>query len=144
MLDVKKIWSIIPHRYPFLLVDRVLEYKEGVSAKGIKNVSINEPCFQGHFPSDPVFPGVLIIEAMAQLAGICALSKENFENLAPTSIFFVKIENAIFRRKVVPGDSIILYATKIREMLGMHVFETRAEVASELVASARLTAKLGE
>lgn len=103
IMDVNEIMKRIPHRYPFLLVDRVLELDPGKSAVGIKNVSINEPFFQGHFPGNPIMPGVLIVEAMAQLGAVIVLSiPENREKLA----LFAGIDNMRFRRQVVPGDQL--------------------------------------
>lgn len=101
MLNVNEIKEIIPHRYPFLLIDRVDELEEGVKAVGVKNVSVNEPFFQGHFPNEPVMPGVLIVEALAQLGAVAILSKEEFKG---KTAYFAGIEKVRFKRKVVPGD----------------------------------------
>lgn len=101
MLNVNEIKEIIPHRYPFLLLDRVEELEVGVRAVGIKNVTVNEPFFQGHFPNEPVMPGVLIVEALAQLGAVAILSKEEFKG---KTAYFAGIEKARFKRKVVPGD----------------------------------------
>lgn len=101
MLNVNEIKEIIPHRYPFLLIDRVDELEEGVKAVGVKNVSVNEPFFQGHFPNEPVMPGVLIVEALAQLGAVAILSKEEFKG---KTAYFAGIDKVRFKRKVVPGD----------------------------------------
>lgn len=101
MLNVNEIKEIIPHRYPFLLLDKVEELEVGVRAVGIKNVTVNEPFFQGHFPNEPVMPGVLIVEALAQLGAVAILSKEEFKG---KTAYFAGIEKARFKRKVVPGD----------------------------------------
>ncbi|GKX65405.1 3-hydroxyacyl-ACP dehydratase FabZ [Inconstantimicrobium mannanitabidum] len=101
MLNVNEIKEIIPHRYPFLLLDRVEELEVGVRAVGTKNVTVNEPFFQGHFPNEPVMPGVLIVEALAQLGAVAILSKEEFKG---KTAYFAGIEKARFKRKVVPGD----------------------------------------
>lgn len=105
MLDIKEIQKIIPHRYPFLLVDKVIELEEGKKAVGIKNVTINEPFFQGHFPEYPVMPGVLIVEALAQVGAVAMLVKE--ENKGKLA-FFTGIDNFRFRDQVVPGDTLTL------------------------------------
>src|SRR5512142_1361472 len=104
MLTVNEIMKHLPHRYPFLLVDRIIELQPGVSAKGLKNVTMNEPFFQGHFPGQPIMPGVLIIEAMAQVAGVMAF-RSGIEG-SGKSVYFMSIEKAKFRRPVVPGDQL--------------------------------------
>lgn len=105
MMDIKNILEILPHRYPFLLVDRILEIEVGKKAKGIKNVTINEPFFQGHFPGNPIMPGVLIVEAMAQVGAVAMLSKEEFKGGTP---FFAGIDKLRFKKAVVPGDVLII------------------------------------
>ena len=112
-LNIKEIMSHIPHRYPFLLVDRVIDYEKEKWIKAIKNVTINEPFFQGHFPGEPIMPGVLMIEALAQAGGILALlDGKNKNKLA----FFMTINNAKFRRPVVPGDQILLHVEVIKRV----------------------------
>ena len=117
-MDIKEIMEILPHRYPFLLVDKVTEIEEGKSVKAYKNVSMNEYFFQGHFPVEPVMPGVLIIEALAQAGAVALLSKEEFKGKIA---YFAGINNAKFRRKVVPGDTLRLEVelTKIRGRAGV-------------------------
>ncbi len=105
MMNIKEIQKLLPHRYPFLLVDRIIEIQPGVKAVGIKNVTVNEGFFQGHFPEQPIMPGVLIIEAMAQVAGILAFGSE--ANLGK-SVYFMSIEKAKFRKPVIPGDQLRL------------------------------------
>ena len=112
-MDIQEISAILPHRYPFLLVDRILEIDPGKRIVGLKNVSVNEPFFQGHFPNHPIMPGVLIIESMAQVGGVLAYksSKENEGKL----VFFLGIDKAKFRRPVYPGDQLRIEVTVIRE-----------------------------
>jgi 3-hydroxyacyl-[acyl-carrier-protein] dehydratase len=137
--DIQKILTALPHRYPFLLVDRIIDIRGDQSAIGIKNVTANEPQFVGHFPGNPVFPGVLLIEGMAQTAGaICILSK----NLAgkPQLVYFMTIDKAKFRKPVIPGDTIEYHMTKISQRRSMWWFRGEAKVAGELVAEAEVGA----
>ena len=108
VLDIKRIMDAIPHRYPFLLVDRVLDYEEGKWIKAIKNVTINEPFFQGHFPGEPIMPGVLMLEALAQTGGVLALVDGNNKGKIA---FFMTINNAKFRKPVTPGDQLVFEVT---------------------------------
>ena len=135
MLNINEIMDIIPHRYPFLLVDKIVELEEGKKAIGIKNVTMNEPFFQGHFPEHPVMPGVLIIEALAQVGAVAVLSKpENKGKLA----LFAGIDEARFRRQVFPGDILRLETEleKLRGIIGKA--KASAYVGDELVCEARL------
>lgn len=133
-LDIQGILRVAPHRYPFLMVDRVLE-AQGSRAVGIKNVTFNEPCFMGHFPGRPVFPGVLQIEALAQIGGLLVLQKpEHKGKLA----FFTSVENVKFRRVVVPGDQILLEANVLRERRGLAEVEARASVNGEMCCEGTL------
>ncbi len=133
-LDIQGILRVAPHRYPFLMVDRVLE-ADGNHAVGVKNVSYNEPCFTGHFPGRPVFPGVLQIEALAQIGGLLVLQKpEHKGKLA----FFTSVESVKFRRVVVPGDQILLEATVLRERRGLAEVEARASVNGEMCCEGTL------
>lgn len=137
-IDVKNIRALIPHRYPFLLVDRIIDYKKDESITGFKNVTANEQYFEGHFPDEPVMPGVLILEAMAQICGVLTsltLEKE----LGKEGVFYlVGFDKARFKRMVIPGDKIILKATIKRKLKGIWKFETEAYVDDELCTSADL------
>ena len=135
-MSVDEIMKCLPHRYPFLLVDRVLECKHKDSIVGIKNVSINEGFFQGHFPQTPVFPGVLILEALAQVSGILVLSDPDSRPENESLFLFVGIDNARFKRPVVPGDQLRLESRLSRMKRNYGLFETGAYVDGELAASA--------
>jgi 3-hydroxyacyl-[acyl-carrier-protein] dehydratase len=141
--DIHLIQRIIPHRYPFLLVDRVLDIDGWQSARGIKNVSMNEPHFQGHFPGHPIMPGVTIVEAMAQTAAVMVGTALGFED-RNMLIYFMAIEAVKFRRMVVPGDVLELMVETRRGKPGGKVwkFAGRAEVAGELAAEAEFTAMM--
>ncbi|MBO8129076.1 MAG: 3-hydroxyacyl-ACP dehydratase FabZ [Peptococcaceae bacterium] len=139
MLDIKEIKKILPHRYPFLLVDRIIELEPGKRAVGIKNVTANEPFFQGHFPDYPVMPGVLILEALAQVGAVAALSMATFKDKVP---LFTGIDGARFRRQVVPGDQLRLEVeiTRLRGKIGKcravaYVDETKAAEAELMFAA---------
>ena len=140
MFDIKEIKEIIPHRYPFLLVDRIIELEEGKKAVGIKNVSANEAYFQGHFPEHPVMPGVLIIEALAQVGAVAVLKLPQY---AGKIAFFAGIDKVRFRRQVVPGDQLRLEVelVKIRGPVGKGV--GKAFVGEELAAEGELTFMIG-
>ena len=144
MLDIRDIERILPHRYPFLLVDRVLECIPGERIKGIKNVTFNEPFFQGHFPNYPVMPGVMIIEALAQVSLI--LFYETIDRLPDDKsiIFFAGIDEARFKRQVIPGDQLLLESIEKRLVRGVGKFSVRASVGDALVAEAELLAALRE
>ena len=137
-LDINGIMKLLPHRYPFLLVDRVLECDPGKSIRAIKNVTYNEPFFPGHFPGRPVMPGVMIIEALAQATGILAFSSANVIPTEETRFYFVGIDKARFRKPVVPGDQLILKATVQRALRGIWKFEATALVGETEVAHADL------
>ena len=141
--DIQLIQRIIPHRYPFLLVDKVIEIKNLQSATGIKNVTFNEPYFQGHFPDVPIMPGVTIVEALAQTAAVMVgvsldLADKNL------LIYFLGIDNCKFRRKVVPGDTLELKVNVLRGKIGSKIwkFSGAASVAGEIVAEADFTAMM--
>ena len=139
--DVMEIMEMIPHRYPFLMIDRVVDMLPGVSAVGIKNVTINEPFFQGHFPSQPVFPGVLIIEAMAQTAAIVVV--ETMEGrTAGKLVYFMTVDEARFRRPVVPGDVLKIHVTKLRNRRNVWKFRGEARVDGVLMAEATYSAMI--
>jgi len=135
-LDINSVMLRLPHRYPFLLVDRVLEYVSGESIKALKNVTYNEPFFTGHFPTRPLMPGVMIIEALAQTAGLLAFLSHNAFPDENTRFYFVGIDKARFRKPVEPGDQLILEARFERNLRGIWRLTTRAEVAGEEVANA--------
>ena len=134
VLDINTIQKILPHRYPFLLVDRIIESSEK-RIVGIKNVTVNEPFFQGHFPGKPIMPGVLIIEAMAQVGGVGALNiKDNLGKLA----YFMSIKEAKFRKPVVPGDQLVIEIDMLKTKLSMMQVRGVAKVNGEVVAEAEL------
>lgn len=141
-MNIEKIWEVIPHRYPFLLVDRVTEInEEEFSIKGYKNITINEPVFQGHFPSRPVFPGVLIIEAMAQLGAVLVLRRFPAEKRLA---FFAGIDKARFKRVVVPGDRMDLEVKVVRDRNIFVVIEGKAYVEGQLAAQATMSSALAK
>ena len=137
-MSVDEVMKYLPHRYPFLLIDRVIECIHGESIVAIKNVTINEGFFQGHFPQTPVFPGVLILEALAQVSGVLVLSDSNLRPENESLFLFVGIENARFKRPVVPGDQMRLESKLSRMKRNYGVFETTAYVDREVAASAEL------
>jgi 3-hydroxyacyl-[acyl-carrier-protein] dehydratase len=141
MIDVKEIMQILPHRYPFLLVDRIESLKEGEEIVGIKNVSINEPFFVGHFPGNPIMPGVLIIEAMAQVGGVLAFHSSPKE-WAGSLVYFMGIDKVRFRKPVVPGDQLRLKLTTIRQKQKVFKMRGEAYVDDTLVAEAELMAAI--
>ncbi len=136
-LDIKKIMEFLPHRYPFLLVDRVTESDQKDYLSAYKNVSINEPYFQGHFPGQPIMPGVLILEALAQATGLLAFSSMN-EDYRTKLYMLVGIDKSRFRGQVVPGDQLKLNVRLKRNMRGIGVYECRALVGDTLVAEAEM------
>ncbi len=140
-LNIEQIWEVIPHRYPFLLVDRVTEVIGMESAKGYKNVTINEPVFQGHFPARPVFPGVLIVEAMAQLGAVLILRRFPPEK---RMAFFTGIDKARFKRVVVPGDRMDLELKVVRDRGIFVIMEGKAYVEGQLAAQATMSCALAE
>lgn len=134
-IDILRIMEMIPHRYPFLMIDKVIDVVAGESAIGVKNVSINEHHFQGHFPKRPVMPGVLIIEAMAQTAAVLVV-----HTLGPNSmgklVYFMSVDSARFRRPVVPGDKLMVHVTRQRNRGNVWKFEAQAKVDGKLCAEA--------
>ncbi|MEW6416911.1 MAG: 3-hydroxyacyl-ACP dehydratase FabZ [Nitrospirota bacterium] len=137
MMNIKEIQELLPHRYPFLLVDRIIEIELGVKVVGIKNVTINEEFFQGHFPGHPIMPGVLIIEAMAQVAGILAF--RSGANVGK-SVYFMSIEKAKFRKPVVPGDQLRLEVNVLQHRGNVWKFSGNAVVEEKVAAEAEFTA----
>jgi len=138
-MDINQVLEYLPHRYPFLLIDRVLEVEPGKSLVGIKNVTVNEPFFQGHFPQRPVFPGVLILESLAQATGILAFRSTNTRPADDSLYYFAGIDNARFKRPVSPGDQLRLSVEVIKSKRGIWKFTGEATVDGELAASAELT-----
>ena len=138
MMDVKEIREYLPHRYPFLLVDRVVELVPGESIVAYKNVTVNEPFFNGHFPDHPVMPGVLIVEAMAQAAGILGFKTMDKTPQDGSIYYFVGADNLRFKRPVVPGDRLQLEAKVMSEKRGIWKFEVKATVDGEAVSSATI------
>ena len=137
-LDINAILKQLPHRYPFLLVDRVLECRKGESIRALKNVTYNEPFFPGHFPHRPVMPGVMIIEALAQTAGILAFLTAGVIPDQDTRFYFVGIDKARFRRPVEPGDQLMLHVQLDRMKADIFKFKSRAMVGDELAVEADL------
>lgn len=139
MIDINEIMKILPHRYPFLLIDRIVELEPGTSARGIKNVTANEPFFQGHFPDHPIMPGVLILEAMAQVGGVLAFRSADVEGKL---VYFMGIDNARFRRPVLPGDTLEISLEVIKARGKIWKFKARASVDGEAAAEAELMATI--
>jgi len=144
-LDYEDIVKVLPHRYPFLLVDRIIELELGKRVRGIKNVTINEPFFQGHFPGNPIMPGVLIVEAMAQVGGVLArLSVPGLmEKETSQTVLFMSIDKVKFRKPVLPGDQLILELEALRTGSRVWKMAGKAFVQKDLVAEAELVATIG-
>ena len=142
MMDINEIKKIIPHRYPFLLVDRIIKCDFDSHIVGIKNVTADEPFFQGHFPEFPVMPGVLIIEALAQTACILGLKILKLEGQG--SVFFTGIDGAKFRKPVVPGDQLLLELKKIKQRKSLFRFEGKAFIENELATECTIQAMMGK
>ena len=141
-LDIGMIRRLLPHRYPMLLVDRVLDWESGKFVRAVKNVTINEPFFQGHFPAYPVMPGVLVIEAMAQVAGLLTMLSDVARRDGTQLVLFAGIDEARFKRQVVPGDTLLLEAYLERAVRGIGRFRTKATVGEGLVCEAKLLAAI--
>jgi 3-hydroxyacyl-[acyl-carrier-protein] dehydratase len=139
-VDILELMKLLPHRYPFLLVDRIIDIDGDSSATGIKNVTVNEPHFQGHFPGQPVMPGVLIVEAMAQTAG--AICIKNSGNEMPALVYFMTIDNAKFRRPVIPGDCVHIKVRKIKQRGNIWRFACEALVDGGKAAEAEISAMM--
>ncbi len=144
IVDIKKILKLLPHRYPFLLVDRIVEMERGKSVVGIKNVTFNEPFFVGHFPDYPVMPGVLVVEAMAQTGAVLALSSVEGVDIENSVIYFMGIDSARFRKPVVPGDQLVIKCEIIRFRKSICKLKAECYVDDELVADAVLLSVLRE
>ncbi len=138
MMEINEIMQHLPHRYPFLLVDRVLEIEPGKSIHAYKNVTINEPFFVGHFPHHPVMPGVLIMEALAQAAGILSFKSMDEKPSPDTVFYFAGIDDARFKKPVMPGDQLHLHVEIERQMRGVWKYNAEARVDGQLAASAKL------
>lgn len=140
-IDINRVMRLIPHRQPFLMVDKVIDIRPDVSAIGVKNVSIGEPHFQGHFPAHPIMPGVLIIESMAQTAAVLVV-----ETLGPSAegklVYFMSVENARFRKPVVPGDRLLIHVFKERSRGNVWKFRAEAKVENALMAEATFAAMI--
>lgn len=139
--DIARIMELLPHRYPFLLVDKITKMNADISAVGIKNVTINEPFFQGHFPGAPVMPGVLIIEAMAQTAGGLVINSLGSEHEGKL-VYFMSIDKARFRKPVVPGDVLEFHVKQLQKRSRVWKFEAKAVVDGKAVAEAEISAML--
>lgn len=137
-MDIQEILEHLPHRYPFLLIDRVLECEPGKRLVAIKNVSVNEPMFTGHFPERPIFPGVLIMEALAQATGILAFRTTGKKPDGSSLYYFAGIDNCRFKQPVVPGDQMMLEVEVLKEKRGIWKFNAEAKVDGKVVASAEL------
>ena len=140
--DILQIMSQLPHRYPFLLVDRIVDIRGDESCVGVKNVTVNEPQFQGHFPERPIMPGVLLIEAMAQTAGVIAIRAMNGADRSRL-VYFVTIDNAKFRKPVTPGDQVELHMTKTARKRNIWWYAGRATVDGALVCEAQISVMMG-
>jgi 3-hydroxyacyl-[acyl-carrier-protein] dehydratase len=143
MIEINEIMKILPHRYPFLLVDRIVEHELGKKIVGLKNVTINEPFFQGHFPGYPVMPGVLIIEAMAQVGGILAYMASKDE-IRKKLCYFVGIDNAKFRRPVMPGDQLRIEMEAVSNRRNIWCFNGKVFVDDKLATEADLRATFAD
>jgi 3-hydroxyacyl-[acyl-carrier-protein] dehydratase len=138
MMDIHEILKLLPHRYPILLVDRVLEVEKGKRIKALKNVTINEPFFVGHFPRRPVMPGVMMLEAMAQTAALLSFASLDVSPDSNAVYYFAGIDNARFKRPVEPGDQLVMEVELIRSKAGIFKFKGVARVAEELACEAEL------
>jgi 3-hydroxyacyl-[acyl-carrier-protein] dehydratase len=141
-MEIEEVMQFLPHRYPFLLVDRVVEMELGKTVTAIKNVTINEPFFPGHFPGAPVMPGVLILEAMAQAAALLSFKTKGYTPEQIGVVYFAGIDGARFKKPVKPGDQLVLKIEIVREMRGIWKYKGRAEVDGVMAAEAELMATL--
>jgi 3-hydroxyacyl-[acyl-carrier-protein] dehydratase len=138
MMDIHEILKLLPHRYPFLMVDRVIAIEKGKSIRAVKNVTINEPFFVGHFPHRPVMPGVLMLEAMAQSAALLSFATEGVTPDDKTVYYFAGLDGARFRRPVEPGDQLVMDVSLLRHKGGIYKFKGEARVGEELACEAEL------
>lgn len=142
MLDIQEIMNLLPHRYPFLLIDKILEFEVDKRVVGIKNVTINEPFFQGHFPGHPIMPGVLLLEAMAQTGGVLTLKSLPVEEIKKKVLYFMSIDKAKFRKPVLPGDQVRFDLNLIKKRGPITSFKAEATVDGALVAEAEMMAMI--
>jgi len=142
VIDIVEIQKILPHRYPFLLVDRIVEFEKNKRAIGIKNVTINEPFFIGHFPANPVMPGVLMIEALAQVAGVLVLKSK--EKYGVQNIFFASIKEAKFRKVITPGDQLIMEVELLKQKRNIYLFRGKITVDNVIAVEAEFMASTNE
>jgi beta-hydroxyacyl-ACP dehydratase FabZ len=142
MLDINKIMDFLPHRYPFLMIDRILEFESNKRIVGLKNVTINEPFFQGHFPGHPIMPGVLLLEAMAQTGGVMALMSLPVEEVKKKVLYFMSIDKAKFRKPVLPGDQVRFELDLIKERGPVRSLKAVAIVDGGIVAEAEMMAMI--
>src|SRR5512147_1458160 len=140
MLDISQVMALLPHRYPFLLIDRILEMETGKKIVGLKNVTINEPFFQGHFPGHPIMPGVLLVEAMAQVGGVLALLSD--PNPETKVLYFMSIDKVKFRKPVLPGDQVRFEMEVIKQRGPIKSFKAEATVEGAVVAEAEMMAMI--
>ena len=140
-VDAQRIMELIPHRYPFLMIDRMVDIVSGESATGIKNITMNEPCFQGHFPKRPIFPGVLIIEAMAQTSAALVVHTLG-ESSEGKLVYFMSVQNARFRKPVTPGDQLNIHVIKHATRGNVWKFNSEAKVNNDVVAEASYSAMI--
>jgi len=138
MKDIKELFEFLPHRYPFLLVDRVLEFTAGETIRGYKNVSINEPFFNGHFPGHPIMPGVLIVEAMAQLSGVLAFETKNRRPAEGYTYYLAGTDRTRFKRPVVPGDQLVMESRILADKRGVMKFDCQAYVDGEMACTSEI------
>ncbi len=143
-MEIREILNYLPHRFPFLLIDRVLSCEPGKNIVAIKNVAINEPYFQGHFPGNPVMPGVMIVESLAQAAGVLSFLSQKRDSTQNLLYYFVGIDRARFKKLVIPGDQLKLNVTLLRQVRGIAKFEAIATVEDAVVTEAELLCTIKE